>query len=289
MKTNKAVLQIDLLSQEYSFRTIEGLQQYIGGETLANYLLKSYIEKNDLSDFTSYFSLVSGPLNGLFPYTSKAVATYLNGFDTYSYVGGGSPGGFLNLSNLYAIEIHNKSEKPVYLEIKKGEVKFLENVSNIRSLGLSGRRFIFEFNSDVFCDGAFSYGKNHLDNNLQGLVFSFDNEYLIKDLDDYFDVVTKIRDREKELLVTRSTNYSCLGCPVACDFSTRVDNIKTSTLTKSLVGCGFADSIYKDINLVFLCFQSIGFSYNHDFLEAFPQIAGKLNKNLSEILSSYRK
>lgn len=289
MKTNKAVLQINLLSQEYSFRTIEGLSDYIGGEPLANYLLKSYIEKNDLSPLTSYFSLVSGPLNGLFPFTSKAVATYLNGYDYYSYIGGGSAGGFLNLANLYALEIQNKSEKPVYLEIKKGEVKFFENISNIRSLGLSGRRFIFEFTSDVFCDGVFSYGKNHLNNNLKGLVFSFDSEYVIKDLDDYADVVAKIRDREKELIITRSTNYSCLGCPMACDFSTRIDNNKTSTLTKSLIGCGFADSIYNDINLVFLCFQSIGFSYNHDFLEAFPQVAGKLNKNLSEILATYKK
>ena len=290
MKTNKAVLQIDLSCQEYSFRTIEGLYQYIGGETLANYLLKSYIEKNDVSDLTNYFSLVSGPLNGLFPFTSKAVATYLKGFEHFSYIGGGSAGGLLNLANLYAIELQNISEKPVYLEIRKGGVKFLENISNIRSMGLIGRRFIFEFTSDVFCDGVFSYGKNHLSNNLKGLVFSFDSEYIIKDLDDYSDVVAKIREREKELTITRSNNYSCLGCPVACEFSTRIDNNKTSALTKSLVGCGFADSIYKDINLVFLCFQSIGFSYyNHDFLESFPQLAGKLNKSLSEILATYKR
>ena len=288
MKTNKSVLYIDLATREYSFKTIEGISTYIGGEVLGNFLLKSFIENTGIKQESNYFSLVSGPLNGVFPYTSKAVANFFSGGYKSSFVGGGKVGGFLNFSNLYAIEVVNSSEKPVYLEIKKGEVKFVNTNSNIRSLGLSGRRFIVEFEKDVFVDGVFSYGSNTLKNNLKGLVFSYDGEYSIKDLDDYNDVLEKIRSREKELLVSRSNNYSCLGCPMGCDFSTSVDNSKTSALTKSLVGCSFADSIYSDINLVFLCFQSIGFSYNHEFLEQFPYSAGLLNKSLNELLESYK-
>lgn len=288
MKTTKSILHIDLASKSFSFKTVEGISTYIGGEVLGNFLLKNFIENIGVSTQLPYFSLVSGPLNGIFPYTSKAVANFYTNGHKSSFMGGGKVGGLLNFANLYAIEVINYSDAPVYLEIKKGEVKFINSVNNIRSLGLSGRRFIVEFGRDVFVDGVFSYGVNSLKNNLKGLVFSYDGEYPIKDLDDYYDVVEKIRIREKELLVSRSNNYSCLGCPVGCDFSTSIDTTKTSALTKSLIGCGFADSIYSDINLVFLCFQSIGFAYNHEFLEQFPYTAGLLNKSLNELLESYK-
>lgn len=287
---NKSVLQIDLASQGFSFKTIDGLSEYIGGETLANFLLKDYVEKQE-NTISSYFSLASGPLNGLFPYTSKAVATHLKNAQKINYIGGGSVGAYINLANLYAIEILNVSSKPVFLEIKKGSVKFVEVTpnTNIQSFGLTGRRFVMELSKDILVDGVFSYGTNpSFDNNLRGIIFSFDSEFLIKDLDDYYDVVGKIRGREKELSVTRSMNYSCFGCPMACDFSTSVDTVKTSALTKSLVGCGYADSIYKDINLVFLCFQSLRYSYDHEFLEFFPQRAGILNKKLDELLISLK-
>ncbi len=283
---HKSVLQIDLSSRQFTFKSIDGVLEYIGGETLANFLLKNYLEKNE-SRAGNYFSITSGPLNGLFPYTSKAVTTHLYNNTKINYIGGGNVGALINLANLYSIEVVGKSTTPLYLEVRKGSVKFLDASKDflISSLGLSGRRFIMEFDDDIKVSGVFSYGKNlSKENNLLGLVFSFDGEYKIPDMDDYDDVLEKIKNREKELSVSRSMNYSCFGCPMACDFSTSLDTNKTSTLTKSLVGCGFADSIYTDINLVFLCFQSLRYSYNHEFLEFFPHKAGVLNKSLDELL-----
>ena len=61
---HKSVLQIDLSSRQFTFKSIDGVLEYIGGETLANFLLKNYLEKTE----NGYSCKPDAPDNRTFSY-----------------------------------------------------------------------------------------------------------------------------------------------------------------------------------------------------------------------------
>ena len=99
---------------------------------------------------------------------------------------------------------------------------------------------------------------------------------------DYENWYSRILDRYKELTVEPRNNPSCMGCPMGCDFSASgEDNTKISVLPRSLISCVFAESIYKDIPLVFGCLNSVGYKYRHNHLENLPGLFGELKTDLN--------
>ncbi|PIR43184.1 hypothetical protein COV24_04025 [candidate division WWE3 bacterium CG10_big_fil_rev_8_21_14_0_10_32_10] len=291
MEKKRNILQIDLSTKDYFFKSFPEINKYIGGEPVSLFLLRELINTEPTSN---YVSITTGPLCGVFPYTSKSVITsYFKGHYK-EYVGGGKIGSFMSLSYLDSIEFYNSSPTPVYIELVGKDIRFInaEESFNIDSLGLSGRRTKIQFSNEILSDDYFSYGeKNEFfpQNNLLGLVYSPQGEFYIPDIDNYNEVRRKVLDKESELLVVKGTSPSCYGCPMGCALSKNMENLNVSVLPRSLISCAYAEPIYNDINLVFSCLQSLGFDYDHEFLEKFPGKIGDLNKSIKESIENYFK
>lgn len=263
------ILEIDLSTREYFFKNIPELTEYIGGLAASLYLLDLHVkEGNDLNQ--NYFSILSGPLNGLFPYTSKCLLTSVKNGQKETTYAGGSFAAFMNFSNLLAIEIKGSASVELSIEITQGRVKFIESVNEDVFSALLSRKSVISFDENISSDGYFDFGKNYLNNNLKKLSIVFEDEFQKLDSVSYNDTVADIMALEKELTVSRGSHPSCLGCPMGCAQSKNVDTVNSSLLSRCLIACGYAASIYSDINVVFSCFQILGLKYNHDFLEKFP-------------------
>lgn len=278
----KSVITIDIEKKDFIVKSYSELYEYIGGEVVCNYLMSNYLSNND--KVSSYTSFCTGPLSGIFPYTGKCVVSSLDSnLNKTLSVGGGKLGSLLNLSGILAIEIIGKSDTPVVLDISRSQVKFLTpSEAKLSSLGLVGRRATVSFLNGGIQEGNFLLSNNVVSNGLVGFVYSFDGEYKIPDTQSYKDVLSKLSSLEESLSVVRGGNESCFGCPMGCALSTKKESLNPSILTRSLVGCGYADSIYSQINLVFSCFSSLKIDYNHEFLEFFPQKAGLVARELND-------
>ncbi|MBP7859387.1 hypothetical protein KA001_00270 [Patescibacteria group bacterium] len=275
------ILEIDLEHRSFNFKNIPLVKDYIGGIAVSYFLLNSYFE-NDFKK-RDYFSIVTGPLNGIFPYTSKCLLTSFIGGLRQSVYCGGSFGSNMNFNNILAIEILGKSLLPVSLEISSNSVKFLESQGEENLGGIPSRKSSIVFTDVLLEENYFNFGKNHLDNNLKKISLLFNGEYIKIDQDFYSDLTSEIFKREKELTVSRGSFPSCLGCPMGCSKSKDIDDVNASLLSRCLISCGYASSIYSDVNIVFSCFQLLGLNYNHDFLEKFQykvhDLINSVNKN----------
>ena len=290
-KKNRNILIIDLETHDCTFKSFPEIDEFIGGEAVATFLLKEFI-KEGISNIP-YLSITTGPFCGIFPYTSKSIVTvYKNNFFK-NFVGGGNLGSFLNLSKVDSIQILNKSAKPIYLEITGKSVRFIEPTKDfsLEGLGLSGRRSILELKEEIIAEQYFSYGevgRFNPENNLLGLVYSTTGEVNISDMENYYEARNRIEKRENQMLVVRGANPSCYGCPMGCALSANPENSNISVLPRSLVSCAYAEPIFSDINLVFSCFQAIGHNYDHEFLELFPLKLGALSSSLNNLLEEKR-
>lgn len=279
---NKKLLKIDLVNKSFSFSTPIECEQYIGGQPLAYNLLNDHITQEKTG--VSYVSVSTGPLNGIFPYTSKSVITHLSpGLNLNMYIGGGSIGALMNMSNIIAIEIVGNSDTPTYLDITPRDVKFIELTNDfvVNEYGLGGRRSKMKFHKSITCDDYFSFGtpKTPINNNLYGFTFSSIGELTIPDLDAYFEVVQMLKSNSNALSVTKSSHPSCIGCPMGCALSKAPETDNVSILPRALVSCAYAESIYSDISTVFSCFSVLGYSYTHEFLELFSNNIGDMIKD----------
>jgi len=279
---NPKIIKIDLTSREFSIVSSRVSDQYIGGEPLAYALLNEYL--TGTYKMQNYMSLNTGPLNGLFPFTSKSLIMHFSmGMSVNKYIGGGSLGSLMNFSNVISIEIFGESLVPLYLDITPRGVSFIDVLDsfNSREFGLTGRRSSVLFKKTIISDEYFSYGvpRTEISNNLVGLTFSAVGEVPIPDRDAYWEVVQLLNSRIKELGVKKSNSPSCLGCPVGCALSHSPESGNSPLLPRSLLSCVYAESIYRDIPTVFSCFSVLGLGYTHDFLESFSDMTGEMIKN----------
>lgn len=288
---NKKLLKINLSDKSFSFSTPIDCENYIGGQPLAYHLLKGRLNQEKVSE--NYVSISTGPLNGLFPYTSKSILTHLSpGLNLNMYVGGGSIGALMNMSNIIAIEIVGNSEAPTYMDISPKEVKFIGLTKDfvVNEYGLGGRRSRMKFHKTITCDEYFSFGapKTPITNNLYGLTFSSTGELPVSDFDAYFEVVEMLKTKSAALSVTKSFHPSCTGCPMGCALSKAPETENISILPRALVSCAYAESVYTDIPTVFSCLSVLGYNYTHEFLELFSNNIGDMIKDTNTKLEEVK-
>jgi hypothetical protein len=285
--TLPGLIQIDLTSRSFNLLTVPEVSSYIGGEAVSNYLLLEYLKRNPDED-QNYFSIITGPFCGVFPYASKSVASLYKKGSYQTLIGGGNIGAFLNLSNLIGIEIFGQSKEPLSLDITPKNVSFIPYNSQVsKSLGLVGRRSILSFTKELTCDEYHSFGEvdDFVDRvNLKSITFSSQAEYRLKDLSNYKEAYQSILAKQGELLVSSGSNPSCFGCPMGCAFSASPESQNVSLLARSLVSCAYAEPIYSNVGTVFSCFQALEYPYDHEFLETFSYLHGNLKKELVKLI-----
>lgn len=282
MRELNTIIKIDLESQSFSFVSQPYYSKLIGGEVVATHLLSEFIRER--GNAVNYFSILSGPFCGVYPYASKGYFTTLNNGEYNSYIGGGSIASYLNLNNILGIEVYGQSEFPVNIEISSRVVKFLNPETNpLDSLGTAGKKSTLSFVGKIFNDNYFLYSDTSTiakEMGIYGLVFSAFSDFRIPDYQNYKEVYNSIISKEDQLTVTKGSNPSCFGCPMGCAFSNVPEKNNSSILPRSLISCIYANPIYSDINTVFSCFNAIGMSYNHEFLESFPNTASRIKIDL---------
>jgi len=113
------VLYINLSSRSFEVKVHSDLSQWLGGVGLGRALLFEHLEDDP-------FILSIGPLCGLFPASSKTVATFISPLtgSLGESIAGGALGVNLRRSGLDAVFVWGKSRMPVVLEIKDGGVRF---------------------------------------------------------------------------------------------------------------------------------------------------------------------
>lgn len=282
MRELSTIIKIDLESQSFNFVSHPYYSKLIGGEVVATHLVSEFIRERGKD--TPYFSILSGPFCGVYPFASKGYFTTYSGGKLNSYIGGGSIAPFLNLNNILGIEVYGKSEYPVNIEISSRVVKFLNPKSNpLESLGIAGKKTTMSFVDTISNDGYFLYSDISSiasSMGILGLVFSAFSDFRIPDYQNYKEVFNSILSKEDQLTVTKGSNPSCFGCPMGCVFSNVPEETNSSILPRSLISCIYANPIYSDINIVFSCFNALGMAYNHEFLEDFPNTASRIKIDL---------
>ena len=122
------VLYIDLTKKRYWIEDRRDLfERWLGGIGVATQLYKEEVSrKADPLGPENVIILSVGPLTGVFPMASKTVAVFkspLNGFFAESHAGGRSASA-IRFAGYGAIVIRGVSERPVYLIIEPGRVRF---------------------------------------------------------------------------------------------------------------------------------------------------------------------
>ena len=122
------VLYIDLAKKRYWIEDRKDLfERWLGGIGVATQLYKEEVSRRaDPLGPENVIILSVGPLTGVFPMASKTVAVFkspLNGFFAESHAGGRSASA-IRFAGYGAIVIRGVSERPVYLIIEPGRVRF---------------------------------------------------------------------------------------------------------------------------------------------------------------------
>ena len=122
------VLYIDLAKKRYWIEDRRDLfERWLGGIGVATQLYKEEVSRRaDPLGPENVIILSVGPLTGVFPMASKTVAVFkspLNGFFAESHAGGRSASA-IRFAGYGAIVIRGVSERPVYLIIEPGRVRF---------------------------------------------------------------------------------------------------------------------------------------------------------------------
>ena len=276
----KRVLYINLKTKEYEFKTHGDLWPYIGGIGIAYKLMLDNLEQKPII-------LATGSLSGKFPFISKSALLYVSKNKIFEAYGGGTMHAQMTFSNLDAIVFIDKPEENLKLNISQREVLFVSYDTNI--LENRNTNFLLSPNM-VSSENYFSYGiedSNPLELEKQVSVTIDSTEST--DIPNYYDyekLYGEIMENFKSLSVEPRNNPSCYGCPMGCDYSALGENnLNIAVLPRCLVACGYAEGVYKNIPLVYACFNSIGFDYRHSDFENIPGLVGDLKLNIGKILN----
>jgi len=270
---SKNVLYIDLLNQSYKLKAHKNLNDFLGGVGIGLKLLQDNLEKNPVI-------LSSGPLSGLFPYASKLSLICKNDKDEVEELyGGGSFAAKMQLANIDSIVIYNKPKNPLVAAIGRGKVSF-SSASGFFKYSISGKESSIKFSGKTLIDNYFGFGKSVNIKNLKGLIISGEGEIKIPNKRTYNEIYNKVLDKKAELFVKYAGYPSCWGCPAGCSFSNKGETDNAAVLPRCLVSCEFAESVYKEIPLVFTCLTVLGLKYNHEHLERIPDLVGSLKREL---------
>ena len=275
---SNSALHIDLTKKEFAIKSYPELREFVGGVGTASKLILDNIEAEPV-----VFSV--GPMNGYFPFASKACAAFIDeGKFVDTYVGG-KLSTRLSFCGMSSVVFEGKSSEPVLLQIsEKGVVFFPEN-NDPKSLGTPGRKVVVTVSenevgvSDYFHFGNEALARKLYDKGIRGLVVYGSLERSVENPIKYEKLYLEILGKVGSMLVTASDKPSCSGCPMGCDKSSVGEN-GGNVFVHSLVSCTYAEAIYSDIPTVFACLSSLGYDYVHEELESLPD---KIYKNIRSI------
>lgn len=277
----KKVLYIDLSNHKYEVKSVAELSPYIGGVGVGLKLLLDNIDKDPV-----VFSV--GPLNGMFPYVSKtSIVFYSEGVVEDIYIGG-SLSLRLKFSGIDSIVMYGRSKEPVILDIHNEEVSFKPQDTEIRSLGLPGKRSIIRRATGKFLlDEYFLTPELFLEDKLKkkglyGMVItgSRTTDLVNINKEKYEELYHKLLAEVNNMTVHKDTYPSCSGCPVGCSRS-RVGEIGGNVLVHSLVACTFAKNIYSNVGVLFSCLNVLGYDYTHEDIESLPALIENVLRELA--------
>jgi aldehyde:ferredoxin oxidoreductase len=285
MLTNfKNILYIYLDKKEYEFKSHEDLWPYIGGVAMAYKILLDNIDLKPII-------LACGPLSGKFPYVSKSVLLYTNGTKVVEAYGGGTIHANLGFSKIDAVVFIGNTDENLKINISGREVIFSVYERNVVE---SKNTDFYLANDTALSENYFSFGVEKLPEvNLSGKISLTVDSTESEDLRQFYDY-EKLYDfliaEFKKLTVEPRNNPSCYGCPIGCELSAKGENdLNIGVLPRSLVACGYAESIFKHIPLVYACLNAVGYKYQHADLEMLPSIVGKVKAKVKEYLEKNDK
>lgn len=276
IKDYKKVLYLDLDNLSHVFKVDGSLWNYIGGVGIAYKLLEANLDLNPVV-------LATGPLSGYFPYASKSCVVYVSKGRVVEKYGGGSISGLMNMLGLDAIVMHGNATSNLAVSINEEDVSISQLVED--SFEIS--RFDFAISSHkLISEGYFSYGS--IEDNptsidkLVGINIDFTKNADFSSYYDYEKLYNSLLDDYRSLTVEPRNNPSCLGCPMGCDFSHEgEDHLNIAVLSRTLVACGYAESLYKSVPMIYSCLNTLGYGYHHSDLERFPALFGELKASLN--------
>lgn len=283
-KGYKNILYIDIAKREYEFKSHQDLWAYIGGIGIAYKLLLDNIDLNPVI-------LTTGPLAGLFPYASKSLILYINNYKVIEGYGGGTVHSLLNLARIDGIVFIGDTTDNVRINISGREVVFSVYEKNL----LESKNTDFYLSSNlVLSENYFSYGVDKMQgiqlNAKISLSIDTTESTELKEYYDYEKLYHFLLKEFKKLTVEPRNNPSCYGCPMGCEFSASGENdLNIAVLPRTLISCGYAESIYKHIPLVYACLNTLGHRYNHSDLENISDIVGIKKAKVNQILEDIKK
>lgn len=267
----KKVLYLYLDSRSYEYKVHEDLWKYLGGVGVAYKICDD--NKN-----AELLVLTCGPLNGYFPYVSKACLLYNEAGTIVEKYGGGSIGGKLNMASIDAVVIFGEPDSHLKITIYEDEVTFSsvdlrKKIPTNADFSITDKGvFSLDYHSFSY-DTEFSstYSKNlWIDIKASG-------SREVSNFYDYESLYQNAIESYQKLTIEPRNNPSCLGCPLGCDNSSMgEDDLNIGVIPRSLVACGYAEEIYKNIPFVYACLSSLGYRYQHKDLEGLPTLVGEL-------------
>ncbi len=138
-----------------------------------------------------------------------------------------------------------------------------------------------------FVDNYFSLPDNDLNlvfkkKNISSVVVTGAKTFPVPSNEKYNEIYMDLLDNSKKLLVEKSGNPSCAGCPMGCESSHLGESIP-DPLLNSLVVCSYAKPLFSNVNAVFSCLDSLGYGFNHEDLENFSQLVYDLLEEIKEV------
>lgn len=268
------------------FKVDESLWEYLGGVSIAYKLLFDNFDVNPIIVST-------GPLSGYFPYVSKSCLLYLSSSESNRKVvekyGGGSIASQLNMVGIDALVLTGSVEYDVSISINEDEVSVVEvaegNFDPVNyDLVLSADKAIAD---NYFTYGDISEGQRMALKSSVGVNIDSTKNYDIYNFYEYEDLYSALLNEYKELSVEPRNNPSCMGCPMGCDLShLGEDDLNIAVLPRSLIACGYAESLYKNIPRIYACLSSIGYNYKHDDLLNLPRLFGEVKSSVNKLITT---
>lgn len=264
----KKILHVDLENEVAQIKINGDMHEYIGGVALAYKIYEEFFDYDPIV-------LTTGPMTGYFPFVSKSCVLYRNGFQFIEKYGGGTFGTKLNTYGVDSIIITGTKVATSYkITLSDGTVD-VSKISEKDIVDTSSYDLVVS-GTQIFSNGYFFFG-DMVENpiNLSNKIYikiNHSESIDVADSYEYEKCFFNLIGSFKELSVEPRNNPSCMGCPMGCDFSSKgEDDINASLLARSLVACGYASDIYKQIPITFACLSSIGYDYTHEDLESLPQ------------------
>ncbi|OGC45903.1 hypothetical protein A2V49_02520 [candidate division WWE3 bacterium RBG_19FT_COMBO_34_6] len=277
--SNKKVLFINLQNKSFELKTYADLNKFIGGVGLGIKLMDMYKNLDPLI-------FCVGPLNGFFPFVSKAAVLFMNDNKLEDVYLGGYMSTRIKFCDLDAIIFHGKSDDGVVLDILNEEVHFKNSDENPNNLGLPGKKSSLVLkDKKIILDEYFEEDGSLLANKLKslkifGITITGTKVFIPKNMAKYTEVYKTILEKTSQIAVEKGFFPSCSGCPMGCEKSITGEN-GGNILVHSLVACQSAEKIYSDVGTVFSCLNVLGYDYTHEDVENFNYLVSEVLKNLS--------